>query len=137
MPERVSRVSQGSDRPSRPLAVSTCFKWCGSFFASTAGSFLTSAEAPVCNPLRSASHRLRNRLVIPQEGKWREVGSAPLSTVIFCGQPARGDDRRLDLLDRPRTCNENIHESLGALLPVGAGGDIRHADQGTQQVNRV
>ena len=31
---------------------------------------------------------------------------------------------RLDLFNWPRTCDENVHESLGALLPVRASGDV-------------
>jgi len=33
------------------------------------------------------------------------------------------------LFARPRTGDEDIYESSGALLPVGAGGDVGDADQ--------
>ena len=44
---------------------------------------------------------------------------------------------QLELFHRPRTCQENVHQPPGALLPVGAGGDVGHADQGAKQIKRV
>ena len=43
----------------------------------------------------------------------------------------------VDLFDGPRACDQNIHQSPGALLPVGTGRDIRHSDQSAKQINRV
>jgi len=41
------------------------------------------------------------------------------------------------LYDWPRTGNEDIHESFGALLPVGASGHVSDADKSSQEINRV
>src|SRR6266404_2725612 len=65
--------------------------------------------------------------------------SATRSSRASRGMPSRiiVIGAQLDLFDWPRTCDENVHKSLGALLPVGAGGDIRHANQRAEQINRV
>src|SRR5215831_13406279 len=80
-----------------------------------------------------------------RKGPWHPPGCAATPTPGETAQSwwqglERGGLRlgdHLRLLHGPGTCDQNIHESPGALLPLRAGGDTGDANESSQQVDRI
>ncbi len=71
---------------------------------------------------------------------WSHVGSIASShkkTALPIPALKYPQGRCRGLLLRSGTGDQDVHQPLRALLPVGAGGDVRDADQGSQQIQRI